>query len=974
MKRARTKILLTVCKFSFPEKLFRGVSRLRPSAFKRLNDTIEYYKQDDDPDLLFKCQESPDVRVTIANLSWSPDSEKNTIRLADIDSGHILIMDTVLEDFVYPVVDDGEGLIITVGSKKSKGSNLNLTLSNVTFRNMNFIVPSKFEKSTLGIIGFVGSETALESVRPWLFRLKNCSFASIKNVVAVYVNMPIVFDIIINQTVFDSISSRFGPAFDFFAHTTNKSNIVIANSVFSNNRALKAGGALYIAYSSYRIKNNVFVNNTAGDIGGCMILQNQQKTDLILKENTFIDNRASAGNNIASLPTQFSTKFIFQNGTSLQVVGSQLQNSHNCSVSIRNITRVAVNLTLIDDEGYTTLDTSNTAKRFAILTFADQPSITTFNCTKMGCFINSLNITLTGDFDQTKTVDIQFTSDVSKYNFQKRFKATVSPCLEGEHFNPYTKTCDYCSEGTYSLSANDPCQKCPENAYCPGGSVILPKTDYWRSTAPDNLYPQILECRKDGVARCDAVLDPFGDFIARQCKPGYEGVKCEACELDEGYVEAGLLQCKKCSNITASFVFTILTTLGFALGKLYCITRLYRANKGLCSISAEADLGKKENLESTYYVRLLLIYTQILSMIYLFHNEVREAIGLYAQLGNPTEFILVKLECSMMFLGITPNHYIYASVVYLFLSPLIQCLLVIIIARIAIRNLFEPSEIKYFVRLSFIYVILAEQPGIVGFMTSFLSCSQDDPYSSPHVGLHPNLKCDSRQYFVMRYFIVLPCLVIWAILIPLYAVFTLFFKRNKLNNLSVRLPWGSLYNVYKTKYYWWGGVSMLLGVTLSFITYYFQGDLKTCLALAFILLWVYQIAVRRFKPYKSDSMNKMEATTIGLLILNLMLGYFTLNSPVVHLRYVAYIALVVINGAMLTYILYKIVSSRVVDFVDKVVRKLTLKKGASKRRKSDGPKKLQANESFLGNRSESTDCLLPSSNSSENQDSPHLIL
>jgi len=309
-------------------------------------------------------------------------------------------------------------------------------------------------------------------------------------------------------------------------------------------------------------------------------------------------------------------------------------------------------------------------------------------------------------------------------------------------------------------------------------------------------------------------------------------------------------------------------------------------------------------------------------MIYLFHNEIREFVGSYIQIGNPSEFTSYKLECSMEFLGIPSHHYIFGSFIFLFLSPLIQFLLTIIIARLFIKKLFEPAT-RYFLRLCTIYIILSEQPSIVGFMTGFLSCSQDDPDSPPYVGLHPSTKCNTYEYFIIRYFIVIPCLVLWGVLIPLYMFSSVYLKRERLNQLVVRLPWGVLYNIYKPEYYWWGTVSTVLGITLGFTTYFFQGDFKTCLVLAFILLWIYQIAVRKAKPYVYESWNQMEATTMGLLVLNLMLGFFTMNTPVKELKMMAYVALAVINGAMLSFIIYKIVRPKVVTFVDKISRKMT---------------------------------------------------
>jgi len=296
---------------------------------------------------------------------------------------------------------------------------------------------------------------------------------------------------------------------------------------------------------------------------------------------------------------------------------------------------------------------------------------------------------------------------------------------------------------------------------------------------------------------------------------------------------------------------------------------------------------------------------------------------------------------------------------------------VFIIARLFLKQLFQPAT-RYFVRLCTIYIILSEQPGIIGFMTSFLSCSQDDPYSSPYVGLHPSTKCNTSQYFTIKYFIVIPCLVLWVALIPVYGFLSIYFKRDRLNTIAVRLPWGVLYNLYKPRFYWWGIVSMLLAISLGFTTYFFQGDPKTCLALAFILLWTYQIAVRRAKPYKYDSWNKMEASTIGLLVLNLMLGYLTINTPNLQLKIGGYIILAVVNGARVSYIIYKIVSRKVVTFVDKVTRRITSKRQSKKKRSRINSKTPEILESFIQNdvesaRTESKDTLQVASFSSQEQ-------
>jgi len=845
---------------------------------KITDNIIHSNKQANSLVTFFRSQGSPDLDVILSNLIWSPNSKKNPLRLADIDSGNLLILSIIIENFVYPIpAETEEGILINVRSSKSKTlDSLNLTLNNVTFKD---IACNQIAQ----LIGFIdsGSENLLLadfSPRPRLFELKNCSFISIKNATAASVNRLSRLDIKIQNTIFNSLSSHFGPALYFKSQTT-KSKIEIQNSTFSNCRALKSGGAIYLANSHYDIQNNTFSNNIA-DLGGAMVLKTKEYVDLLLRQNTFIDNSAILGHNIASLPAKLIATFIFENATSFQI------NQH---LLIRNLSRVALNISLVDDDNNISLETSNTTNRLAIITFGDQSSITTFNCTKWGCYLNSLDIILTGDSHESKSMEIQyFSSDTSK--FQSKFNLTVSPCLDGSHLNPYTKTCNYCSFGTYSLTPNQSCQKCPPNAFCSGGNALIPMTGYWRSTS-NKTSSEILPCRNDGVLRCNSKLEIYQNDITAQCEPGYDGVKCEECAVGHGYVEIGLLQCDKCPNDLTSLLFTIISIIVFAFIKSLFIRCLYNANSNIAS-----EKVQEGNLESAYYVRLLLLYTQTLSLIYLFHMEIREYIGSYVHIGNPTEFLYYKFECSMKLLGIPPSDYIFGSVIFMLVSPYIQF-------RI-LKKIFKSSSSIF--KLCIIYIFFSEHSGIIGFMTSFLSCSKDDPSSSPYVELHPNTKCDTTQYFIIKYFMIIPCLIILVLLVPIYALSSIFLKRNELNSPLVRLHWGVIYNIYQPKYYWWGAVSVLLMVALSVSTYLFQGDSKTYLALAFILLWIYQIAVRRAKPYQYESWNKMEATTIGLLVLNLMLCNFTTSTPVLQLKKIAYVALAIINGAMLFFILYKI--------------------------------------------------------------------
>ena len=65
----------------------------------------------------------------------------------------------------------------------------------------------------------------------------------------------------------------------------------VKNSIFSNNYAKIAGGAIYIYNMNFSIKMNKFINNTA-DKGGAIYLNSTRNYNLIIEKNIFEKNKA----------------------------------------------------------------------------------------------------------------------------------------------------------------------------------------------------------------------------------------------------------------------------------------------------------------------------------------------------------------------------------------------------------------------------------------------------------------------------------------------------------------------------------------------------------------------------------------------------------------------------------------------------------------------------------------------------------
>ena len=184
-------------------------------------------------------------------------------------------------------------------------------------------------------------------------------------------------------------------------------------------------------------------------------------------------------------------------------------------------------------------------------------------------------------------------------------------CVDGERFGA-DKRCHRCPENYYSKTAGESlgmCHSCPNGAYCPGGSVILPKSGWWLSSGrmgtscafnASNLPPQ---CgRGDTVCNQDAASGEFYNSCGRKqrlLKCGYQragkeaetlghicnnlpwenrtqdnqclcnelecyrGKLCEECA--PGFAKYGVYQCRKCVDKDFTLLIFILTFLGLMI-------------------------------------------------------------------------------------------------------------------------------------------------------------------------------------------------------------------------------------------------------------------------------------------------------------------------------------------------------------------------------------------------------------------------
>jgi len=844
----------------------------------------------DHSDLFFVAKKSPLAEITIKNLKQTKENPRSSLRLAQIDSGILKIDDVEIKDTIYTK----DQFIVQVLGDEMNLYQAAILITNMTLQNLTFVPSEGVSEENTGVIDW--KSLASDKDHYWYFVMQKCKFKDILGNSAVVVRAPKMDTFMVLESSFVNLKSKQGSALNLLTTGANLSQIIVTNCEFIDNIASQAGGAIFMNRANYTIEQNNFTNNHAKSLGGAVYISSQESSFNL--KNCYTNNTASVGNNVVSSIKGLKLEFTADESNGLRIEehpGEGFETKFIVrNASTRAIISTALNVSFYDYNGFPTLDLNDQDNSYVSLYFGNnkmnQKKLTSVACSEIGCYFDQLNVILSGEKDEVINVQVEYSSASKsgiKSTWETSFDIELRACVSGEHFNNVTLTCDYCPPGTYSMVPSSPCQDCPINATCKGGFSFEAKSGYWKASSDTIPTPgSLIECRKDGIIRCEGGLENDG------CAVGFTGAKCETCDFKNGFVQSGPFNCRKCQDPWRKLTLMGIGFLFYLIYKAVCIRKLYSSNE------TQGDDEKKlyEASEKKYYVRLLMVYTQILSLLFLFNMEMKGKLSSFLQIGNPSEFLQVNLQCSMLALGINSDNFIYDSTLIILASPFVQIFVIILLMKIFVRGL----KMSGLIWSTIVFIFLLEQPGIVGNLTSFLSCSGD------HMTLYPNWSCQDPKYLFYKKLIVTPALIFWAGILPGFVLLSLFFRRNKLEQVSVRGTWGVFYDFNNKRNHYWSVFVMMFTLSVSYITYNFQADPKACAFTLFLLLCSYQFLTRLVQPYKYPSFNFVEGLAFNLLMITVILGYYTLDNNQPTLKNIAYGVIGGLNSLMFVFLVLKV--------------------------------------------------------------------
>lgn len=256
-----------------------------------------------------------------------------------------------------------------------------------------------------------------------------------------------------------------------------------------------------IASNSLTISNNLFHESEAlAGAGTIYWIHLSMEEPHALSSNTFDNCRAVYGETTAtegfSLELNSSVVNIYATSNFISPLNVTLLDYYSHRVYTDSATTVYMTAVHVEGQcigtGYLTGGTSAIFSR----------GVATFDSLEVHCAPDALF-----------NASLAATSEL--FDIEKDFHFFLQDCVLGEVRD--AELCVKCPLGFYSFDPTaTECRECPEDAYCPGGSVMDLNSGFWRQT---QLSHDVLACPNP-----DNCLG--GADAATQCREGHEGLLC----------------------------------------------------------------------------------------------------------------------------------------------------------------------------------------------------------------------------------------------------------------------------------------------------------------------------------------------------------------------------------------------------------------------------------------------------------------
>lgn len=666
----------------------------------------------------------------------------------------------------------------------------------------------------------------------------------------------------------------------------------INSTVFLNNSAEIDGGAVYFICPKlnciFKVDNSIFKFNFADRYGSA--LKSEDMDANISKSNNISDNHSPTNTEVSSFPSKI---YFIKNGSYSLDLGILVSGRDtNLTFELLDNTNKTFSF---DDIGR--MDFMAYSENGEAVSFQNEKAVV-----RQGR-ATYIGFSIVAKPGQSYKVGLQYSNDLTGKSFAQNFTLALRDCIKGEILSG--DICTPCKSSFYSLD-DDPmsknstfCKACPENALCPGGSVIQPKTGYWRRNENQSY---IVKCAfRESCRGVNSETTTVNSNFSSLCATGYKGNLCFTCE--KGYGKFSDKECVKCSSsnlLYFRFILMCLISLSFLT---------YQTEAAFSFTTVES---KRRSL-----VKVVVDHISYISFISRFNVNWDTVIFNFFSVNDqyittvPKEMFNFECYLDQLFSGediflansivvsLTPFLYGTMCLIQLYIfyglvklkerffpaskkteasiqtKPNIKIESSENITKIEISISTKPKRIEKNVSALCVIIFYNFYPRILINGLQYVKCIKIDETEDLFLEAYPDLKCWESVHIRYLFFVLIPNLVFWGCLIPIlfYILPRIIINRSKKSGNSGQsaLNSDSLYSDllsfltldFKEKFYFWEVFTYLFKFMIAVfmvITSRFA-PLSQGALLIFIFLGLFLIQ-EQFKPYRYPFINNFKTYSL----------------------------------------------------------------------------------------------------------------
>ncbi len=697
-----------------------------------------------------------------------------------------------------------------------------------------------------------------------------------------------------------------------------KNTFQFNEAVSLDNMTDGVGGAVKIECSTsdscvFNITENTFDSNFASREGGSISWKHFSP---MLEGNTFLNNSAIYGNDISSFPTyimiyETDQTFLLSFKSIYSIEAAPGQRAPPIQIALLD-----THYQLVSTDSYSIAEmTPNNSS----ITITGEIKTKANNG-----YFRFDNYILLGKPNSTEYISIQVTEGIQSSNIRSEYlyinkqvniEVYLRECLAGEKESD--NKCNPCPVETYSLVPKEgSCNRCPEEAVCYGGSLIVPKNGYWRDSNHTDI---IFRCPNEKACLGASSIDDL--ILSEECREGYTGNLCDTC--DRFYYKAGFNTCEKCLNEAEN----VMKLIGILLLVFTVLTLLIK--------STFQSVYKPKSLHSIY-LKILLNHFQLavltINLAFNWPRMTEEFLSFQKDAGSLSEQIS-NIDCLLYdnYDNVSLSDIYFIKIICMALLPLFQiCIALIIWGSIALYKQTTKIISQEFVS-SVIILLFVTHPILVKFLFSSISCKELEP-GEYWVRDHTSIRCWDNEHSFYFYSFVLPGILIWGILAPTLCFIILLRNRRHLTDIKFRFRFGYLFNGYSKKYYYWEFIILYRKILIIFCSTFLSAISTRFQALSISILLIITFYIhQKSNPFVDLSMNEMEKRSILVSTVTIYCGLYYINQEIDSAsRFLVFGIILAVNLYFICYWVYKVLQAS-----EKMIRKIPCCKHILPKRPND---------------------------------------